>query len=69
MPRHLVESKRRAMSDEDGPFVAEKFYKKLFEGTLVDADSVPYALDDAVRALRAKGVPPERWATFIHMGA
>jgi hypothetical protein len=57
------------MCDEDGPFVAKHFYEKLFEAQTIDADSVAYALDHAVTALRAKGVPPERWATFIHMGA
>jgi hypothetical protein len=59
----------RAMNDEDGPHVARRFYEQLLEGGTVDADSVAYALDDAVRALRMRGVPPERWATFIHMGA
>jgi hypothetical protein len=57
------------MSDADGPFVAREFYRGLFQGTSVDVDSVPYALDDAVTALRATGVPPGQWATFIHMGA
>jgi hypothetical protein len=57
------------MHDEDGPFVAKIFYEKLFESETIDLDSIPYALDDAVTALRMKGVPPERWATFIHMGA
>jgi hypothetical protein len=57
------------MRDEDGPFVAKHFYEKLFEGNTIGVGVVAYALDDAVRALRAKGAPPERWATFIHMGA
>jgi hypothetical protein len=60
---------RRAMNDADGPFVARRFYGRLFEGGGVGLDDVPYALDDAVAALRAQGAPPERWATFIHMGA
>jgi hypothetical protein len=57
------------MSDEDGPYVARQFYNKLFEGGVINIDSVPYALDHAVAALRKRGVPVERWATFIHMGA
>jgi hypothetical protein len=57
------------MNDSDGPFVAKRLYDKLFEGGVIDFDSVPYALDDAVTALRMRGVQPERWATFIHMGA
>jgi hypothetical protein len=59
----------RAMSDRDGPFVAKHFYEKLFEAETIDADAVPRALDCAVTALRVTGVPTERWATFIHMGA
>jgi hypothetical protein len=59
----------RAMGDADGPFVARRFYQTLFEGPTVYLDLVPYALDDAVVALRKGGALPERWATFIHMGA
>jgi hypothetical protein len=57
------------MGDVDGPFIATRFYKKLLEGATIDVNSVPYALDDAVSALRMSGASPERWATFIHMGA
>jgi hypothetical protein len=57
------------MGDADGPFIARRFYKKLFERDVIDIDQVPYALDDAICALRESGAPPERWATFIHMGA
>lgn len=57
------------MDDGDGPVVAREFYQRLFANSTINADSVPYALDDAVAVLRAKGVSPARWATFIHMGA
>jgi hypothetical protein len=57
------------MGDVDGPFVTKYFYKKLFESGTVDFDAVAHALDHAVTELRKSGVPPERWATFIHMGA
>lgn len=57
------------MNDEDGPFVAREFYQRLFAESVVDVGAVPYALDDAVAALRAKGASPVQWATFIHMGA
>jgi hypothetical protein len=57
------------MCDEDGPYVAERFYNKLFEKKWITADDVPYALDEAVMELRRSGAHPERWATFIHMGA
>jgi hypothetical protein len=63
----LTES--RAMSDADGPYVAQRLYNGLFEGGVIDLDSIAYALDDAVTALRMSGARPERWATFIHMGA
>jgi hypothetical protein len=57
------------MHDEDGPFIAKHFYAKLFEFDSIDIDAVPRALDHAVKALRDKGASPERWATFVHMGA
>jgi hypothetical protein len=60
---------RRALNDADGPYIARRFYGKLFEGQTINLDSIPYALDHAVTALRMSGAPPERWATFIHMGA
>jgi hypothetical protein len=57
------------MNDGDGPTIAESFYKKLFESDVINADDIPHALDDAVRLLRETGAPPERWATFMHVGA
>jgi hypothetical protein len=57
------------MSDEDGPQVAKLFYERLFAKDQISLDDIPYALDYAVRELRRSGVPPERWATFIQMGA
>jgi hypothetical protein len=57
------------MRDEDGPRVAKMFYQKVLENKTVDADAVAFALDYAVSELRKNGVPPERWATFIHIGA
>lgn len=58
------------MDDVDGPEVAEKVYGGLFGGEceFVDPEVVPYALDDAVRALRERGVSPARWATYVHIG-
>jgi hypothetical protein len=57
------------MCDDDGPFMAKRFYDKLFEANTIDLDAIPYALDHAVAALRDGGASPERWAMFIHMGA
>jgi hypothetical protein len=57
------------MGDEDGPQVAKFFYEKLFSKSQISLDDIPYALDYAVGKLKERGVPPERWATFIQMGA
>jgi hypothetical protein len=57
------------MRDADGPKVAAFFYERLFAKEQISLDDVPCALDYAVSELRKRGVPPERWATFIHMGA
>jgi hypothetical protein len=59
----------RAMHDSDGPRVAKWFYEKLFAEDMITLDAIPYALDYAIGELRKSGAPPERWATFIHMGA
>jgi hypothetical protein len=58
----------RLMHDEDGPKVARAFYEALFQSEALDLDDVPYALDEAVQALRKAGVPAQRWALFMHMG-
>jgi hypothetical protein len=58
------------MSDEDGPFIAKHFYEKVYKNPdRFHPDYIPYALDYAVKQLRSSGVPPERWAPFIHLGA
>jgi CHAT domain-containing protein len=64
----LTPSKRRLMSDEDGPRLAHRFYEVLFEREQIDLDDIPYALDAAVQTLRSAGVPARRWALFMHMG-
>jgi hypothetical protein len=56
------------MSDNDGPDMAKGFYEELLSSDVIDADGVAYALDTAVCKLRNKGVSPQRWAPFIHMG-
>jgi CHAT domain-containing protein len=59
-----------SMGDADGPIVTKTVYSELFagDGDMVDFDVVPYALDAAVRELRAQGLEPSRWATYIHIG-
>jgi hypothetical protein len=57
------------MNDADGPFITKRFYETLFGGETITVDDIAYALDDAVGALRKSGAAPERWATFVHLGA
>jgi hypothetical protein len=59
----------RSMNDVDGPFVAKRVYSNIFEDGRLDLAAVPYALDDAVTALRKSGVSASRWATYVHVGA
>jgi hypothetical protein len=56
------------MSDIDGPVIAGYFYQELFKDSSVDSCQAAYALHNAVKKLRAQGVSPARWATFIHIG-
>jgi hypothetical protein len=57
------------MQDIDGPFMAERVYRRICNDGQIDYSSVPWASDEAVRELREVGVPASQWATFIHMGA
>jgi hypothetical protein len=56
------------MNDSDGPRIAKAVYGELFKGDFVDLDVVPFALDNAVHALRVSGAPPSRWVPYIHIG-
>jgi hypothetical protein len=49
--------------------IARHFYETWFAADCLDSDSAAYALDEAVDKLRTSGVPPDRWAPFIHLGA
>jgi hypothetical protein len=57
------------MNDIDGPTVAKSFYEELMKKDTIEFDDIPFALDLAIQTLRHTGVPPQRWATFVHMGA
>lgn len=58
------------MKDVDRPRVAAAVYKEFMESELLDVNSIPYALDDAVQSLRRMGAPPHRWVPYIiHVGA
>ena len=58
------------MGDVDGPIVAKTVYEAIFAGQseYLDAEVIPYALDDAVQALRRRGLSSSRWATYVHLG-
>jgi hypothetical protein len=57
------------MNDQDGPTVARFVYEELARSyPNINPDSIPFALDAAVRKLRADGAYFHRWATYIHMG-
>jgi hypothetical protein len=56
------------MSDMDGPEVSLRLYETLLESKKLDIDDVPYALDAATQRLRDRGVPADRWATFVVVG-
>jgi hypothetical protein len=57
------------MTDADGPIIADLVYEALFKEDMFDLNTVPYALDDAVRQLRDQKVTADRWSVFVHMGA
>jgi CHAT domain-containing protein len=57
------------MRDQDGPEVAKSVYADLFgDGKQPQSLHAAKALQGAVRKLRDKGVPYERWVPFIHYG-
>lgn len=58
------------MGDVDGPVVANKVYRRLFEGDsdVLNPDAIPYALDEAMQELRKNGLHWSRWAPYVHIG-
>lgn len=60
---------RRAMNDEDGPFIARTVYQEFMKAKMLTPAVFPYALDLAVSKLRDMGAPPHRWVPYIHVGA
>jgi CHAT domain-containing protein len=60
-----------AMADIDGPDVAEDFYRYMFRepGGMGDFRDSAMALNHATREMRRRGVPVDRWANFVHIGA
>lgn len=59
-----------AMSDNDGPALARDFYGYILRNgpQHMDIRDSAVALHRAVEAMRQRGVPAERWTTFVHVG-
>ncbi|KAG8861411.1 hypothetical protein FRB96_002860 [Tulasnella sp. 330] len=60
-----------AMADEDGPIIAEEFYKYMFRNgpEAVDCRDAAKGLSIGVKKLRRRrGIPFERWINFVHYG-
>ncbi|KAE9392588.1 hypothetical protein BT96DRAFT_967389 [Gymnopus androsaceus JB14] len=59
-----------SMNDQDGPTVADAVYGQLFAGDseYLNPNDIPYAVDAAVLKLKQAGIPPVRWAPYIHIG-
>ncbi|KAJ7880423.1 CHAT domain-containing protein, partial [Mycena leptocephala] len=58
-----------SMNDSDGPTVAEIVYSHLFrEGQQPTHTDTVEALQLAVKELKSRNVPYERWVPFIHIG-
>ncbi|KAA1475121.1 hypothetical protein DENSPDRAFT_409448 [Dentipellis sp. KUC8613] len=58
------------MADADGPDLAREFYESLMQKGAYDFDprDAALSLHLAVKGLRERGVPVERWSTFVHIG-
>ncbi|KAA1476447.1 hypothetical protein DENSPDRAFT_511976 [Dentipellis sp. KUC8613] len=57
------------MRDTDGPDFARMFYEYMLGEGGGSTSSSAAALHYAALKMRDAGVPPERWATFVHIGA
>ncbi|KAG8877459.1 hypothetical protein FRB97_003390 [Tulasnella sp. 331] len=59
-----------SMDDEDGPKIAEIFYKYMFRNgpEAVDCRDAAKALSRAVKQSRLRRVTLERWIDFVHIG-
>lgn len=57
-----------SMRDDDGPRIAESFYRDMVYHNNIGLPHAAHALHNAVRALRDTGADALRWSTFIHIG-
>ncbi|KAG8878347.1 hypothetical protein FRB97_002601 [Tulasnella sp. 331] len=58
------------MADDNGPVVADEFYKYMFRNgpEAVDYSDAAMALSLGVKELRRKKVPLQRWINLVHYG-
>jgi len=62
------------MKDEDGPIIADTFYKEIFRGPdgrptpQPDVSKSAHALHIAAQELRSNNVAFRHWVPFIHLG-
>jgi len=57
------------MADENGPEMAEEFYKHMLGPGGGDCTEAATALSKALKVLReTPGVPFRRWVNFVHFG-
>lgn len=57
------------MEDEDGPTVVREFYTYMTRKPSPDCTDAAEALAEAVKVLRKRKVPLQRWINFVHYGA
>jgi len=59
-----------AMVDDDGPELAEVFYREMVEheSKHMDGRGAAVALREGIKHLRNKGVPVNRFMRFVHIG-
>ncbi len=60
-----------AMADVDGPDVADDFYGHMMpeNGRATDFKQSAAGLNVAVKEMRKRKVPLDRWVNFVHIGA
>jgi CHAT domain-containing protein len=57
-----------SIADEDAPEVAREVYKATVSRDGLDLGKAAEGLQNAVRKMREKNLPPHRWIPFIHVG-
>jgi hypothetical protein len=66
--------RHRSMEDEDGPKIADAFYRHIFQvdnqsdSRIPDTTQAARAVHLAVRKLQEEGCAFKRWVPFVHFG-